>query len=81
MCITQLYQFMIFFLLGSNNTVDIASILLAKRKDLDIKERFIQVGEQQVWLDDMTAYCFWLLENSLETNQEFLFIRGATEVT
>jgi hypothetical protein len=77
MCFVQLYRFMtLYFLLRDLHHfgVNQSEVLFLTKDEVRIKERAIEISGTSFPIADISAYCLWLLTNSLNEAQEYLFI-------
>jgi hypothetical protein len=77
MCFVQLYRFMSLYFLTRHLQevgVDQSEILFLTRDKIKISERIILLDNKPFDIDDTSAYCLWLLTNSLNSSQRHLFI-------
>lgn len=77
MCFIQLYRFMTVYFLSRNLQelgVNQSEILLLTRDKVNIKERKVTFGRDTFPIDDVSAYCLWLLSNSITASQNHLFL-------
>ncbi|MFJ7858028.1 hypothetical protein ACIQZM_09060 [Peribacillus sp. NPDC097206] len=78
MCILELYQFMVIFLMTSKTECDLGGLLLLEKKDVNIRGRIIYLGHEAIQIDDTTAYAFLILINKMEHQQKRLFIKDSS---
>ncbi|MFJ7676765.1 hypothetical protein ACIQXQ_01720 [Peribacillus sp. NPDC097198] len=77
MCFVQLYRFMALFFLTRDLQkfgVNQSEILFLTREKVKIAERIIHINSRPYAIEDTTAYCLWLLINSLSLSKRYLFI-------
>jgi hypothetical protein len=65
----------LFLLTSSHNRIDEGTLLLAKRDDVNLKERYIVLNGFKYAIDEMTLDCLRALLSSLNHEENYLFLQ------